>query len=223
MSAFIGPIHYWLYGKIRLVGQREEFIFTKAAAMCGSTAEELREQVWQTYGEPLPASDLGELIDHNNIHGWLQRQIKIVETREAAFIKELLDTCDGAAVELIEQAFAEHGKLTGEGARAQGKYDMATAPGIYKALNDYYLNGMPCDQADMVVASAADEITWETGAYLQEPNWQRAGVDGRAMAQFYQAWLTGFVDGINPAFAYRRTTDYRSTGSVVTRSGIYKK
>ena len=110
MSAFIGPIHYWLYEKIRLVLGREEVLFNKASEMCGSTAEELREQVWQTYGAPPADVDLGELIDHDNIHGWLQKQINLAETREAAFCKELMDTCGAAAEQLIEQAFTEHGK-----------------------------------------------------------------------------------------------------------------
>ncbi len=205
MSAFIGPIHYWLYGKIRLVVEREDFLFDRAAAMCGPTAEELREQVRQTYGQPLPDADLGELIDHANIHGWLQRQIKIAETREAAFIGELLAACGDAADNLIAQAFADHGRLAGERARALGKYDLTAAPGIHTALNDHYLNGMPCDQADIVVAAAADRVAWKTGACLQEPNWRRAGVDTGTMTRFTRAWLAGFVAGANPAFAYRAT------------------
>ncbi len=216
MSAFIGQIHYWLYEKIRVVSQREKHIYQKAAEMCGSTAEELREQVWQTYGEPLPDVDLSELIDHSNIHGWLQRQINIAESREAALIKELLDTCDGAANDLIEQAFSEHGKMCGEKAKTQDKYDVSTAPGIYKALNDHYLNGMPCDQADMVVESQADSVIWETCKCPQEPNWRRAGVDDKVMTKFYQIWLKAFVEGINPAFVFR------PVGEAVNRYEITK-
>lgn len=205
MSAFIGPIHYWLYEKIRLVNQREDFIYNKAYEMCGSTAEELREQVWQSYGAPLPDTDLSELIDHENIHGWLQRQIKLVESREAAFIKELLNTCGNK--EIIEQAFSEHGKVTGEVAKSQGKYDVCTAPGIYKALNDYYLNGMPCDQADSIVESETDRIVWEIGVCLQEPNWKRAGIPTETMTAFYQSWLRAFVGAVNNEFHFKQAGD----------------
>ena len=31
MSAFIGPIHYWLYNKIRLVNDRQDFLAEKVA------------------------------------------------------------------------------------------------------------------------------------------------------------------------------------------------
>jgi hypothetical protein len=224
MSAFIGPIHYWLYKKIDVVSQREEVIYQKAYEMCGATAEELREQVWQTYGLPLANDvDLSEMIDHDNIHGWLQRQINMTESREAAFIKELLDRCGGAASDLVEKAFAEHGKRTGQNAGAQGKYDVSTAPGIYKALNDYYLNGMPCDQADQVLTSEADSIVWETGACLQAVNWKRVGIDDKTMAKFYLTWLKAFVEGINPAFIFRSAVDDHPAAAAGNRCQISKK
>jgi len=223
MSAFIGPIHYWLYGKIRVVSEREEVIYKEACEMCGSTAEELREQVWQTYGAPLSDRNLSEFVDHDNIHGWLQRQINIAESREAAFIKELLDSCGVAAGDLVEKAFSAHGKMTGQSAAAQGKYDVDTAPGIYKALQDYFLNGMPCDQADRVMESEADSIIWETGACEQAPNWKRVGIEDKTMTKFYQAWLKEFVAGMNPAFAFRPATDIRPPGAAVNRCEICKK
>jgi hypothetical protein len=203
MSAFIGPIHYWLYDKIRIVIKRDALLYQKAYELCGSTAEELREQVCQDYGAPLPDTDLSELIDHENIHGWLQRQIKLVESREAAFIKELLAACGEHTKVAIEQAFLEHGRVTGQQARLQGKYDIHTAPGIYKALNDFYLNGMPCDQADNIVVSDAERVVWETGACLQEPNWQRAGADTNMMIELYQSWLKEFVSAVNSRFSFK--------------------
>ncbi len=66
MSAFLGHIHHWLYNKISRVAEREQLIYEKAEEMCGATAEELREQVWQIYGTPQPDAKLEEIIDHNN-------------------------------------------------------------------------------------------------------------------------------------------------------------
>ena len=189
MSAFIGPIHYWLYGKIKLVNQRQEYLREKVSEMCGATADELWDQVTQSYGEPLPDRDLAELIAHDNIHGWLQRQINLAESREAAFIKELTDTCGGAAEDLIGRAFSEHGKQTGMAAKQNGRYDLESEEGILKALNDYYLNGMPCDAGDCVIS-------------LHQPNWQRAGADESAMRSYYELWLKGFVQAANSKFIY---------------------
>lgn len=221
MSAFIGPIHYWLYGKIRLVTNREDFLFNKASEICGSTAEELHEQVIQSFGSPLPNTDLAELIDHDNIHGWLQRQIKIVESREAAFIKELLDSCGSTALEILDQSFYDHGNITGKSAKEQNKYDLETAGGIYKALNDFYLNGMPCDQGDMIMESDSAKVVWESGQWLQEANWKRAGADVKTMAKLYQSWLKGFVNGANTEFAFAQTSSLFH-GDATNRFEIHK-
>lgn len=219
MSAFIGPIHYWLYGKIRLVSQREAMIYNKVKSTCGAVAEELQEQVWQTYGAPLPDTDLSELIDHTNIHGWLQRQINLVESREAAFIKELLGVCGDTAKEQIGQAFSEHGRISGQAAKELGKYDLDNAPGIYKALNDFYLNGMPCDQADMLVLTETDRVVWESGVCLHEQNWKRAGISPKIMVKFYQLWLESFIKSVNADYAYKQLAA-RETGEAKDRFEI---
>lgn len=208
MSAFLGPIHYWLYNKIRHVIAREQLLYERAEAQCGSLAEELREQIWQSYGTPLQDKNLAELIDETNIHGWLQRQINIAETREAAFITELINNCSETGRELIACVFKEHGATCGKAAKEQGKYDDTRAEDIYKAINDYYLNGMPCDQADMVVESSPERVVWEGGGCLQEPNWKRAGADIQLMKEFYKSWLSAFVGSMNPNFSYHQTKNH---------------
>lgn len=207
MSAFLAPIHYWLFNKIQRVEKREQRLFDLASDMCGSTAEELREQVWQSYGEPLPEKDLSEMIDQRNIHGWLQKQINIVETREAVFVKELSGVCSDAGMQTAEKAFTEDGVACGSDAKAAGRYDLNSANGIYQAMNDYFLNGMPCDQADMLVENTTDKVIWQSGACLQEKNWTRAGIDAKIMTELYQAWFTAFVNAANPSFHYEQTAD----------------
>lgn len=213
MSAFLAPIHYWLYNKIRHVIEREKRIFAEADSLCGAVAEEARSQAWQSYGEPLPDADLQEYIDQSNIHGWLQRQINIAESREAAFIQALVDNCGDAAIDVARKAFGEHGAHCARHAAAQGKYETATAPGIYKAINDYYLNGMPCDQADAIIENAADKMVWESEVCLQEPNWKRAGADGQTMKKLYNEWLTIFVNTLNSGFCFRQMADAKAGGT----------
>lgn len=214
MSAFLAPIHYWLYNKIRNVIEREQFLFEAADNLCGGTAEEARSQAWQSYGEPLPDTDLKEHIDQSNIHGWLQRQINIAESREAAFIQALIDNCGDAALDVAKKAFREHGAHAARHADAQGKYDTSTAPGLYKAINDYYLNGMPCDQADAVMENTADKMVWESEVCLQEPNWKRAGADSKTMKNLYNEWLAAFVNILNPGFAFQQTSDTKAGGTI---------
>lgn len=207
MSAFLGHIHYWLYNKIRRVVERENLIYVMAEKSLGSTVDELRQQIWQNYGEPLPDIDLAELIDQSNIHGWLQRQINVAETREATFIKDLLDIYGDEVKKIIVEAFIAHGAECGRNAKESGKYNSFEPSGLYQALNDYLLNGMPCDQGDMVVENTTTKLVWEGNVCLQESNWKRAGVDQKVMKLLYQYWLTSFVETLNPAFTYKQTTD----------------
>lgn len=218
MSVFLGRIHYWLFNKIKLVQERQQLLFSRAEAMCGSLAEELEAQVRQTYGEPLPDKDLAELIDHSNIHGWLQRQINRVESREAAFINELLIMCGYAAQEVIESVFYEHGQAKGKQARQDGRYDTGTASGIYKAINDYLLNGMPCDQDDVIIEQSPTKLIWESSHCAQQPNWDRVGVSVTYMHKFYEIWLSAFISGLNDEFAYQQTV----TGRTIRRE-IFRK
>lgn len=221
MSAFLAPIHYWLYNKIRNVIDREQAVFSAAENLCGAAAEEARSQAWQSYGEPLPDTDLKDHIDQSNIHGWLQRQINVAESREAAFVQALIDSCGAAAVDGVQDAFREHGIHVARHAASQGKYETATAPGLYKAMNDYFLNGMPCDQADAVIESTPDTMVWESDVCLQESNWQRAGADEKIMKRLYHEWLASFVNTLNPGFAYHQTADTKS-GNARNRYEIVK-
>ena len=77
MSAFLGPIHFWLYNKI---GNQE--LLTKEIAALAA------ENSWipdaDSYTKTLPP--LETVIDEGNIHGWLQAQITDAETRYARLV-----------------------------------------------------------------------------------------------------------------------------------------
>ncbi|MDU7911006.1 MAG: hypothetical protein E7J30_05325 [Veillonella parvula] len=144
MSAFLGHIHYWLYRKIQLLVERENLILEKTSKVVDDLAEELHSISVDTYGEPInPSIPLENIIDHGNIHGWLANQINIASVREAAFIKDMLDTNSGDeavhVVTAILDAFAVQGQACG--VVAQDNLEEHTAPAIYNALQNFYVNG----------------------------------------------------------------------------------
>ena len=200
MSAFLGPIHYWLYRKIKLVNEREDLLYNKVYEMCGEMAEETRAVIWDTFGSPPPDVDLAELIDHSNIHGWLQKQITLAEIREAALVQAITERCGQAAMDLALETFAAQAELCGAAARKQEKYIVDSAAGIYAALNDNRLNGMPCDQPDTVLENTAERVVWESGPCLQTRNWVTGGVDSALMERLYQRWLNAFCFGNESQF-----------------------
>lgn len=100
MSATLGPIHYWLYEKIR---NQEDL--TKVIA------EYAKKEEWLTdiskYVYILPR--LEDTIDEDNIHGWLQEKINDAEIRFSRLIIELLKNDENRIDEICTVAF-EFGK-----------------------------------------------------------------------------------------------------------------
>lgn len=206
MSAFLGQIHYWLYKKIQLLHQRESLILKEAQQRLDDLAEEMHAVAIDMYGKPIPADrDLRMIIDHNNIHGWLQQQLETASVREATFIKDLLDVGGEEAVDAILEAFLQHGMQCG----MEGRETLTdhTATGIHKALQDYYVNGMPCDPADTILVSTEDEVQWVGDHHNQVASWKKAGVNQVFMAAAYQSWFNAFVTTIDKDFVFSVNLD----------------
>lgn len=210
MSAFLGHIHYWLYKKIQLLVERENLILEKTRRIVDDLADELHEVSVDTYGAPIDAATLLEdIIDHNNIHGWLSGQINVASVREAAFIKDMLDTNSGddavLVVAAILDAFAVQGKACGTVAKES--LEDISAPSIYNALQNFYVNGMPCDGGDQIIEDNAHTFTWVGDHKLQSPYWRTAGVDPQFMQLAYQTWFEAFVKEVAPGFELLTTDD----------------
>lgn len=210
MSAFLGHIHYWLYKKIQLLVERENLILEKTRRVVDDLADELHEISIDTYGAPIDAATpLEDIIDHNNIHGWLSGQINVASVREAAFIKDMLDTNSGndavLVVAAILDAFAVQGKACGTVAKES--LEDVNAPSIYNALQNFYVNGMPCDGGNQIVEDTADTFTWVGDHRLQAPYWRTAGIDPQFMQLAYQTWFEAFVKEVAPGFELLTTDD----------------
>jgi len=78
MSAFLGPIHNWLYNKIKIQND-----FTK------ELLNNFKLDISLEY-EDLLEGELSEIIDETNIHGWLQTQVSLVENRLSFAVKKYL-------------------------------------------------------------------------------------------------------------------------------------
>lgn len=87
MSAFLGPIHYWLYRKIQLQESLTEAMLSSISSEDDRTA--LENKLNTVYGI-VERRPLEQVIDNGNIHGWLQSQIGIAEKRFAAAVTEIL-------------------------------------------------------------------------------------------------------------------------------------
>ena len=165
MSLFLGPIHHWLYRKIRL---QEELITTLAereGARSGDSGK------YETYVNR-ELRPLEELIDTDNIHGWLQARIHDAEGRYAALVAAILKEDSGAKSRIEDEVFAF------------GASNAAPA-----------VNGMPCDHVDRVTEQAEDHISWTLDQDLHGDFWIQAGQSPELYYALRFAEMRGMLSG----------------------------
>ncbi|SHE99082.1 hypothetical protein [Alkalibacter saccharofermentans] len=198
MSLFLGKIHYWLYNKINWFESLELDILAYATKK-GMPAEGWSEEIYTAYGYPTGNRPLEEIIDTGNIHGWLQYKIQRAEGRHAAFITKILDS-DPSSMAELKDVFAKQGHSA-----ASSLHIKTDSPeGAFNALNDFLLEGMPCDRVNEVLASDDNELTWESTLCLHESHWENVGGD---VANFYKLrdeWIMAFVETLSDDLTFKR-------------------
>ncbi len=164
MSAFLGPIHYWLYNKILL---QEEWIHSILEVSVQEGWNTLSEQELDTAYGKLDLSPLEEIIDGSNIHGWLQQKIEISENRLAFLVTSLLNEDSSRLADLKQAAFQfgeKHALQNGIG-----------ADDAFKVLEDTLLDGMPCDHVNSVMEHDTEKVVWQKTQCVHHEYWDRAG------------------------------------------------
>jgi len=192
MSAFLGPIHHWLYGKIKLQQQLVEEIISLAKDK-GET--NLESKLNSTYGT-FDSRPLEEIIDGNNIHGWLQDKVSKVEYKLAEGVTQLL-TQNRIDMSELENIFYKSGETVAE--RLAREEDL-TLSQVFKAASDSLLDGMPCDHAIELVKQEADEVIWKKVICVHERYWKEVGGDIKNYYVLRSAWLKGLATTIGLDF-----------------------
>lgn len=151
MSMFLGPIHFWLYEKIK----RQEELTAAVSEYIGS-GQDLTKK----------CPPLEEIIDEDNIHASLQNMINDSEER---FARLIIINGKGKEKEILSCAhkFGEENKINPN----------ATPESAYKAFEDFFINGMPCDRINAVVRSDVNSITWKLTADIHEKYYSSLGAD----------------------------------------------
>lgn len=119
MSENLGPIHYTMYEKIKFQDDITNYLLE------GNTSE------IDKINEPVSTKPLEELIDQDNIHGWLDSKIDVVENR----LNYALNNSENT-----KEKMYEFGK---ENAKGKNFEDFNS---IFSDLNMLLLDGMPCDR-----------------------------------------------------------------------------
>lgn len=183
MSAFLGPIHYWVYGKIQIQQQIVDDILELGKQMKINLKKEMDEK----YGESETRA-LEEVIDQTNIHAWLQTYVSQVENKLAYSVTQLLEK-DTDAMKDLQAIFYKKGQ-------EQRKIESTdNAAVIYKAISDSLLDGMPCDHANSIVEENEEQVIWRRNNCVHKEYWNDVKGNVENYYILREFFIAGFLDG----------------------------
>ncbi len=198
MSAFLGPIHFVMYNKI----QKQNDLLNEIikASDDNNWVDNLAGVLKDKYGENETAP-LESVIDTGAIHGWLNNQVNIAESRLALALKLILEK-DEKLLDKIGEIFYSQG----EAVRLEHA-DIITSEGIFNVLSTTLLDGMPCDGGINILQDDGSEIMWEINMQVHTPYYEGVGVDIEIFLNLRDKWLQGFFAG-SGNIEYARLSDF---------------
>lgn len=198
MSLFLGKIHYWLFNKVLWFEGLEDKVieFTRAKIAEG---DNLENEINLKYGKKLENKNLEEIIDTSNIHGWLQSKIHSAEGRMAAWTSAILNN-DKEYIYELKKIYTEQGVNAAKEAKV--KSSNATAEDIFNSMNDYILDGMPCDMVNEVITSNDEIVEWKRRICVHKEIWENEGVPVETFYDLRNQWISAFVKEMNNDYEY---------------------
>ncbi|VYU24210.1 hypothetical protein [Clostridium paraputrificum] len=190
MSLFLGKIHYWLFNKIKWFEEIEDELLKLDSTL---NVEELDK----IYGERTPNKPLEEIIDTSNIHGWLQERIIIAEGRNAYITKCLIDK---GYLNSIEKVYETQGEMAGKEVKSNTSINDARE--IFTEMNNYILDGMPCDRVNEIVENSENKVVWKRRVCVHKDIFNKVGLDVGVFYSLREKWIKNFVSEINSNFEY---------------------
>jgi len=190
MSAFLGPIHFWLYNKIKIQHDIVENIISLTEEK--TLQLKMREELSAKFGD-VEIKPLEEAIDVNNIHGWLQNKISIEESRLAYSVTSILNENPNTLQDLKTL-------FKSEGSKVSELSENDSLEEIYKNINDTLLDGMPCDRASVVTSQDEKEIVWKRNQCVHEDYWNSVGGDIKNYYLLRDEFIKGMLEKANVTY-----------------------
>ncbi|SHE72990.1 hypothetical protein [Clostridium fallax] len=198
MSLFLGKIHYWLFNKIKFYEEIESKI-VEYGKINKILDEEFIKKVYEKYGEPIGDKPLEDIIDESNIHGWLQDKINSLEGRQAAFVTKILEINKESLYDL-KNIFKEKGLEAGK-VHKNGK-DILKAMEIYNSINDYIIEGMPCDRINNILENSDELLVFKAIKCIHKDFWDEENGDVENFYILRDSLIKNFVQTLNNKAIY---------------------
>lgn len=204
MSLFLGKIHYWLFNKILWFQDLEDEVMELAKNEKLNT-NEINNNLNITFEEKITNKNLEEIINTENIHGWLQNRINISEGRFSYLVKEILENCDNP-LKKLEVIFQEKGVKDAHEINLTTK--ISNAKEIYTSMNNLILDGMPCDRVNEIIDLEDDFIKWKRVSCAHSSIWNSNKLDVNIFYNLRTLWIKEFIKNLNSDYIYMEENNF---------------
>ncbi len=194
MSAFLGPIHYIMFDRIKLVAARAQYVrqFVEEK-MAPAQQEEFAAKIAPFWQLPEDA-DLEEQIGGTPIHAWLQTSMESVIQAEAALFAEL---CNRPEREnQIAARVREHGLRVGEALLTEDPEIGTNAKRLLQVIDHTVLGSMPCDRVSEVIAVSESSYIERRDLLFHAALIEKTACDVELWLRLQEAWMMGLVSAI---------------------------
>ena len=196
MSAFLGPIHYWLFNKIKLVEARQKEVTTALAEKYGDDVKTISEATLAKHGGFYGDTPLEDMIGDTPIHTYLAGAIENVETREATLLAEVIKKYGAEAKEIAKKTARANGEKLGKAEASEISDGNPTADDILKGVKNTFLDGMPCDHVSGIEDASDTQVTETHSECLHTGYWKAAGAPEGFMCDYLGSWIDGFAGAV---------------------------
>jgi len=204
MSAFLGPIHYMMFNKIKIAADRSRFVVEAFKEKHGAVADETVKAALPDGLVDFGQTKLDEMIGDNPIHQFLQGLIDGVEIAEAALATAFLYRFPDDAEQILEKAFYDHGFQTAK-KLLDGKPNGSPIQTFQQVIGANYLEGMPCDQVSSYQPQNKTSVEVSHSDCLHKMKWDEAGAPAHIMCKLLDKWVEGCAKAIDPTMTLSRS------------------
>lgn len=184
MAEKFAEIHIWMFNKIKLLNSWGDQLIELIPQ--SKTKAELKEQMEQLFA--FPSGKLDEIIDHENIHQWLEEHLVQSERKLASIITRIHGTSFSQSE--LEDIFFRWGKEHKE--LIQPVWLKPSY--IYRTVTDALTEGMPCDKANQVISHDENHLTWEIVRCMHQKAWEDEQGDVHIFYALRDAWIKGLIE-----------------------------
>lgn len=184
MAEKFAEIHVWMFNKIKLQNNFSDEIVNQLSDE--SQKDQISNQMNELF--PFPKGNLEEIIDHENIHQWLEKQLILTDRKLAWLITQVKN--NPFTLKNLEDIFFQFGK----------NHRDVTQPVwlkpsyVYRAITDALTEGMPCDKANQVISHDENHLVWHVERCMHQETWKSENADIEDFYLLRDAWIKGLLN-----------------------------